>query len=455
MKAVRLMSFVYYLLLIIVLLYIISGFINWDRIWHNKNDLENIDMHEVSDTDIKKKRKKKFKYDVPKDDIQLKKGQVEPNSENNIDYESFKIIVGTKEFISAFKKSLSISYKEKKIIYGKLALKAKSNLRKKGFLDLDSNQSRLAKEIEEITNILETIDYRIKTLTESNIRKDFNDIINDSTHGFDSLVGRKDIKDMISKRIYTFAKNPLVFVKGFQNMAIYGKSGVGKTKLAETIGWIYAKSGILIRRKFRKVSKQEFTSSYVDESSALTRGVIMSCLEGVLFIDEAYGLTPPSGILGNIGGSHKEEAIIELVNVLDIYRGLGIVIAGGYEDKMENQFMTSNEGMKRRFPTVIRLKDYNGEQLTDLLIDFLMDTAPSIDITQKDANYIYSIILRLNNNLVFDRQAGDMQNMAAEIINSMYGSYVSWGTSFDKNCLIVKGGVNMFLKNKGRHEYVD
>lgn len=449
MKVTTTLSVVYYTLLIIIFLYIIYNLFDFKRFLPASNDIyHDIDYLEDSQS---KKRKKKFNYDnnIP---IELKPGQT-AQSENNIDFEAFKRIVETREFIIRFKKSLHESYLEKKKIYARLLLKAQSNTTKKNILELDSNQTRNEKAIAQIKNVLETLEVRMKTLSEKRIRKDFNDIIYNQDSGFASLVGREDVKNMIARRIYTFAKNPLVFAKSFQNIAIYGKSGVGKTKLAETLGWIYAKSGILVRRKFLKVSKQEFTSPYVDESAALTRGVVMSCLEGVLFIDEAYGLTPGDSIFGSLGGSHKDEAITELVNALDTYRGLGVVMVGGYEDKMEKNFMTSNEGMKRRFPEVIRLRDYNSEQLTDILIDFILDTS-QIEIDQSDANYIHSIIAHLNEKGVFDRQAGDMQNLSADIVNSLYSSFYSWGSSEEHNRQIIRSGVNTFLKNKNRHEHI-
>jgi len=455
MKATQALNVIYYSLLIFILIYVIFTIVDFKRFLPNSQEVYH-DVDVLDDSDRNKKRKKKFKYDQP-EKIDIKPGQTKTNSENNIDFESFKQIVATKEFIRLFKKSLVESYSEKKIIYTKLLMKAKSKIsKKKNLFEVDSNHTRTEKEISEIEDVLKTLDLRVKTVSEQSIKRDFDDIIHDSSNGFASLVGREEIKNQIAKRIYTFAKNPLVFIKGFQNMAIYGKSGVGKTKLAETIGWIYAKTGILVRRKFNKVSKQEFTSPYIDESASLTRGMVMSCLEGALFIDEAYGLTPSkSSLFGNISGSHKEEAITELVNALDTYRGLGIVMVGGYEDKMERDFMTSNEGMKRRFPTVIRLEDYNGEQLTNLLIDFMTDISPKMEIDQKDANYLYSVVEALNKKGVFDRQAGDMQNLADEIIHTLYGSYFNWGSSHENNCLIIKDGVNMFLKNKNKHEHID
>lgn len=420
--------------------------VDWKKYVDNGNDPGDID--ELEETTERKKKKKKFAYDPNTPHINLKPGENEVDNTKTIDFETFVQITTTGEFIKLFKKSLMISYNEKIVIYNNHLKKTKSNqTTKTSMFDHDSNQDRNEKQIKEIEKILNTLKLRMKNITEEKIRSDFKDIINNEINGFASLVGRGDVKNMLAQRIYTFAKNPLVFIKGFQNMAIYGKSGVGKTKLAETIGYIYAKTGILVRRKFRKVSKTDFTSSFVDESSSLTRGVVLSCLEGVLFVDEAYGLTPQKTLWG--GNNHKDEAITELVNILDTYKGLGIVMVGGYEDLMEKQFMTSNEGMKRRFPTVIRLKDYNSENLTDMLIDFIRDSSPEMEINQEDANYIFSVVDTLNEKHIFDRQAGDMQNMAGEITNALYGSLFTWGSSSEDNKHIINSGVGEFLKNKG------
>ena len=445
MKTEKFLRILYYIILIVILIWVASGLFNIKDYIGNKDD-SNIDDIEGDDGEGEKKKKKRKKYNFQSitQDITFKSD----DSFDMIDFDSFKEIAKSNNFISLFQTSLIKSYAEKKKIYGNILKRLRSNISKKGSMfELDSNQTRIQNQIQEVEKILNVLNVRIKGTTKAKIKADMSDIINNTTHGLSSLVGREDVKNIIIQKIYTFAKNPAVFYKGFQNIAIYGKSGVGKTKLAETIGYVFAKTGILVRRKFRKVSKQEFTSPYVDESASLTRGVVMSCLEGVLFIDEAYGLTPGGN---NFMGSntHKDEAITELVNALDLYKGLGITIVGGYEGLMEDKFMKSNEGMKRRFPSIIRLSDYNAEQLTNILMDFIADSASDLEIESGDANFIFTLVLKFNKLGLFSKQAGDMQNLASDITTSIYGSVLIWGIDEQDNQKIITSAFVRFLKNK-------
>lgn len=448
MKVEKFLRILYYIILIVVLAWIASGFLDMKSMWGGKPDnTGDVDELEDDEEEQKKKKRKHYEYENMESEVPLT-GLSESSKADMIDFYSFKQIAKSENFVILFERSLKKSYAEKIRIYGTILKQLKSNVGKGGgMFDLDSNQTRIQGQIKEVEKIMGVLTYRIKNITKLKIKSDMNDIINNTKHGLASLIGREDVKDIIVQKIYTFAKNPAVFYKGFQNIAIYGKSGVGKTKLAETIGYVFAKTGILARRKFRKVSKQEFTSPYIDESASLTRGIVMSCLEGVLFIDEAYGLTPGGGNFFG-GNNHKDEAITELVNALDLYKGLSITIVGGYENKMEQNFMKSNEGMKRRFPSIIRLQDYNAEQLTNMLMDFISDSSPDLDINEVDANYIYTLVLGLNKRGVFTKQAGDMQNLANDITTSIYGSTLSWGLDPDSNKKIVSAAFSRFLNNK-------
>ncbi len=444
MKVEKFLRIFYYVLLIVIVIWIASGFFDVKKYMGSKDEGNVDEFEELENNKTNKKRKKyNFKHVDEIDDLDMNETSVDM-----IDFHSFKQISKERDFLVLFEKSLIKSYIAKIKIYNNILKKLNSNISKNGsYFELDSNQTRIQKQIDEVKKIINVLEIRIKTINKKKIAKDIDDIINNTSNGLASLIGRDDVKNIIVQKIYTFVKNPAVFYKGFQNIAIYGKSGVGKTKLAETIGYVFAKTGILARRKFRKVSKQEFTSPYVDESASLTRGVVMSCLEGVLFIDEAYGLTPGNNnILGL--NTHKDEAITELVNALDLYKGLGITIVGGYEKLMENNFMKSNEGMRRRFPNVIRLDDYSAEQLTNILMDFISDSSPDLEIEDEDADYIYTLVDRLNKRSVLEKQAGDMQNLASDITTSVYGSTLTWGIDIEDNRKIINAAFSRFLKNK-------
>jgi SpoVK/Ycf46/Vps4 family AAA+-type ATPase len=79
----------------------------------------------------------------------------------------------------------------------------------------------------------------------------------------------------------------------------------------------------------------------------------------VLFIDEAYALTPHSD--GDFGG----EAVSTLVKLMEEHRDRLAVIVAGYPDEMQ-QFVNSNAGLRSRFPRFIAFPDYTTTELVDI-----------------------------------------------------------------------------------------
>jgi len=262
-------------------------------------------------------------------------------------------------------------------------------------------------------------------------------------NGFDSLIGREDIKNFLSQQIISFCNNPLSFHKNFQNIIIYGNSGVGKTKVAKVVSNIYALSGILVRSNIKEVTKSDFTTAYINESSRLTRELLMTTLEGVLFIDEAYDLAPGNSDIFH-SYDHGNEAITEMVNFLDKNIGLSVIIASGYEKEMETRFFSANEGMRRRFPHLFKLNDYNSKQLTELLIQFIVDSI-NIKIDKGEADILYTCIKLINekDKKIFSLQAGAMLNISGVIVRVINSDI----HNKELSKLLIEG-LNIFLAQK-------
>ena len=425
----------------------------------NGTNNEDVLVDDTNTDDLVAKPQRKFRYDKMQQGLSLS-NEPQPR-ESTLNYREFVGVVFKDEFLSNYHNALQTSLLEKRKIYMRkqrqLNADLRSNQTRVGNDSSaagvhDSNLERLRRASTEINQVVKAIDYRLSTLSIEQIRSDFHDLIHDQEYGLESLVGREDVKDIMALQIFTFTRNPKLFFTTFQNITIYGRSGVGKSKLAETIGFVYSKSGILVRRKVRNVTKQEFTSSYVNESAQLTRELLLSTLEGVLFIDEAYDLMPPKTTAGR-GIDHGHEAVTELVNFLDKNIGLSIVIAAGYEDEMEERFIGANQGLDRRFPHKIKLNDYSTRQLTDIFLKFMGKSAPHLDISDADAGYIYTLIdfLYTEKPNIFDKQAGDMLILASYLARSIYGSVTRYWIPGDteNNYVMILDGFNDYLQNKG------
>jgi hypothetical protein len=417
----------------------------------------------------KTKKKKNRKYQYEKYDVPMTFKNVEENDldDSKIGYKDLIRKVEDDGFIREYKDAITRSleykvplYKEKLDSINEELKVAKEKQEKQGIqgkLMVDSATSRLLRMSTMLNVALNEISHRMREITCKQIKKNLRDAIYDEDKGMASLVGREDIKDFLCTQLYSFCKNPNIFIKNFQNIRIYGNSGVGKTKLGETIGFVYSKSGILLSNKFKIVTNSDFISSYVGETAVMTRELLFESLEGVLFIDEAYEMAPPAGMLGiGVTSNHKGEAITEMINFTDKNVGLGVIIVAGYEKDMEERFMTSNQGMERRFPYLFKLPNYSSKQLTDILMKFLEDSVDNdmdIVFTDSDASVLYTILSSLVDKYpnIFPRQAGDMKNLSTNICKQIYASEgIHWinGNPRNNSILLTKG-INSYLSSRG------
>jgi len=311
--------------------------------------------------------------------------------------------------------------------------------------------------------VLDLIDYLKKYQTDitlEKLRQNITEAINDTDNGIESIIGNKIVKDQIASQLYSFSEGLKVFLKSFNNISIYGSAGVGKTRLAKIFAFVFSKSGILARNLVKVVTSADLIGHYVGTTAPKTKSVLMSTLDGIVFIDEAYQIMPcklnaNGENIADAGKSFGPEAITEIVNFLDKYIGLNIVIIAGYEREMRKCFMSANEGLARRFPVEIILKSYSNEELTNILIKNLIDTLPdNYNIADDDtSNFLFSIIqkLSIDQPSSLKNQAGDMLNLSSSIIKSILGAYVvKWkNNDLENNIPIILQGVDNFLSVKG------
>ena len=378
---------------------------------------------------------------------------------NSIEYEDFKRWYLSPEFLEKYTEAIGegLRIKRKRLLEVKKQyaadLKALKGVEKpkdtitsllNSVRDKNDDLKMLESGLCNVNDLLSEIRKRENSLSVNTTRKGLILALTDKKNGIDTLIGRNNIKDQLVGKLFAFSQNPKIFMSSFQNMAIYGPSGVGKSKLARVIANVYSKCGILLRDHVHIITKQALTTAYVNESGRMTRKVLMMNLEGVTFLDEAYDITPEPSMFGG-NRDHGSEAITEIVSFTDVYKGLSILIVAGYEDQMETRFMASNEGLPRRFPNKIILQPYNAKELTDILVKFLLDICPDLKFNEKQGNYIYTVINYLNkeNPDVFKTQAGAMENLASSISTCIYSSPDKvWSRDYES---IILNGFNSYL----------
>jgi hypothetical protein len=144
----------------------------------------------------------------------------------------------------------------------------------------------------------------------------------------------------------------------FMHTVIYGPPGSGKTEVAKIIGRIFSNLGILNKKIFKKVSRNDLVAGYLGQTAIKTKDMIKASLGGVLFIDEAYSL----------GNSEKrdsfaKECIDTLCEALSEHKHNWMVIIAGYEKELNDCFFSLNEGLNSRFTWRFKLDPYKPSEL--------------------------------------------------------------------------------------------
>jgi hypothetical protein len=147
----------------------------------------------------------------------------------------------------------------------------------------------------------------------------------------------------------------------FMHTVIYGPPGSGKTEVAKIIGRIFSNLGILNKKIFKKVSRNDLVAGYLGQTAIKTKEMIKASLGGVLFIDEAYSL----------GNSEKrdsfaKECVDTLCEALSEHKHNWMVIIAGYEKELNDCFFSLNEGLNSRFTWRFKLDPYKPGELQSI-----------------------------------------------------------------------------------------
>ncbi|MET0134648.1 MAG: right-handed parallel beta-helix repeat-containing protein, partial [Kibdelosporangium sp.] len=143
-----------------------------------------------------------------------------------------------------------------------------------------------------------------------------------------------------------------------RHLVFSGPPGTGKTTVARLYGRILASLGVLAKGQVIEVSRSDLVGQYLGSTALKTRAVFEKAVGGVLFIDEAFALARTFGANSDFG----QEAIDELVKLMEDRRADVVVIAAGYTDEMK-QFLDMNPGLKSRFSRVIEFPQYSAGEL--------------------------------------------------------------------------------------------
>jgi hypothetical protein len=173
------------------------------------------------------------------------------------------------------------------------------------------------------------------------------------------------ISKVVAQSMYALEYKRPLKISSF-NQIFVGPPGVGKTTMAQFTGELLYFCGILrVGHVVQKTGAEigQGTGN-ADQASLMIKRLYQRATDGVLFIDELYGMTPR--VDRGEGGTANQLSAIAAITDLSLSARC-CTIAAGYVEEVEECFFKRNEGLRRRFKA-IPFEPYGDWHLFEILM---------------------------------------------------------------------------------------
>lgn len=207
------------------------------------------------------------------------------------------------------------------------------------------------------------------------------DLFAEATLELDAMTGLAPVKRRVrilgaqARMSVVRTRHDLPVSGAARHLVFAGPPGTGKTAVARLLGKILAGAGVLDRGHLVEAHRVDLIGEHLGHTAVKTNKLIDSALDGVLFIDEAYGLH--GGYTGSNADAFGDEALQVLLKRAEDDRHRLVVILAGYGREM-NRLLAANPGLASRFAIRVDFPSYDSGELLSIARHMLTASADTV-----------------------------------------------------------------------------